>query len=128
VKIEDIKNYFICKENNINAIMYKCETGFVVLKGSIIVKENASHLEIKYGLIYRKRNKLIENVILKPYNADNNFVELTQDQEFNSSSSAAIFVLGRSANGYTVWRKKDNPELTYGEFLQMENNSDDNNS
>ena len=127
VKIEDTKNYFICTENNTDAIMYRGETGFVVLEGSIILRENAAHLERKYGLIYKKRENLIETGILKPSNMDNNIVELTQDQEFKSSSSAAIFVLGRSVNGYTVWRKKDNPVLTYGEFLQIEENSGDNN-
>jgi len=126
VKVEDTKNYFICIERNTNAKMYKGDTGFVVLKGSIIAKVNANHLERKYGLIYKKRNKLMEREILKPYDNDENFVELIQDQEFNSSSSAAIFVLGRSANGYTVWKKKDNPELTYGEFLHIEENFDNN--
>ena len=117
VKEEDTKNYFICTDNNINALMYKGETGFVVLKGSIVAKDEAPYLERKYGLIYKKRIKYKETRVLKPF--QDKFLELTEDQEFNSSSSAGIFVSGKSVNGYIVWRKKDNPDITYGDFLQI---------
>lgn len=37
--------------------------------------------------------------------------ELVQDIEFNSVSSAAVFVTGRSVNGYIAWRIDDRISL-----------------
>ena len=43
-----------------------------------------------------------------------------EDQEFPSASGAADFVTGGHYNGYDAWKKKDNPEISLGQFLQME--------
>ncbi len=124
VKENDSASLFICNERGTRAIMYKSDIGYVVLKGSKLFFEESEHLKRKYGILIQKRNRLKEDGVLSPIE-DGNFLELKEDQEFASSSSAATFVLGRSANGYTVWRKKEDPAITFGEFISNEISEED---
>ena len=72
--------------------------GFAVLKGSVI----ASSVTNSYSASSAKRrNFLIEQGII---NAEYTFVK---DYVFNSPSSAADIVMGRSANGLTEWKTDD---------------------
>lgn len=125
VKEDDSASLFICNERETRAIMYKSDIGYVVLKGSKLFLEESDHLERKYGLLLQKRKRLKEEGVLFPIE-DGKFLELKEDQEFTSSSSAATFVLGRSANGYTVWRKKDDPNITFGVFISLNEISEEN--
>ena len=72
--------------------------GFAVLKGSVI----ASSVTNSYSpSSLKKRNFLIEQGIISD---DYVFVK---DYVFNSPSSAADIVMGRSANGLTEWKTGD---------------------
>jgi hypothetical protein len=71
--------------------------GFVVLKGSKIANETTPSLA---NYIKKLRDELIEKkIVLQTGEA----FELIDDYIFNSPSSAASLVLGRSANGLTEW-------------------------
>lgn len=72
--------------------------GFVVLKGSHIspVEDNT----ISYTLKERRKNAQIDS---------NGF--LLVDELFNSSSYAAMFVIGKSANGLTSWKTDEGISL-----------------
>jgi len=113
------KNYFICKTRGADAVMYRGETGYVVLKDSIIVKEYTESFPKQYKKIFEQRQALIDNEILKEKENGGNFV-LLEDQEFPSASGAGDFVTGGHYNGYDIWKKRDNEEISLGEFLQEE--------
>ena len=113
IKKEDSRNYFICTLRGADATMYRGETGYVVLKKSIIVKDYTPTFPKQYRKIFEKRNQLIEE----------NIYSLLEDQEFPSASGAADFVTGGHYNGYDAWKKKDNPEISLGQFLQMQTES-----
>ncbi len=113
----DTKNYFICVERNANAVMYRGDTGYVVLKDSIIIKDNLERLTRHYKKIVERKMQLLEEDILKP-SEDIGKLILKENQEFNSPSGAAAFVSGGTYNGNVVWKKKDDQNITLGEFLQ----------
>lgn len=72
--------------------------GFAVLKGSVI----ASSVTKSYPSgSNKKRQYLIDNNIV-----DSDFM-FVKDYVFNSPSSAAEIVMGRSANGLTEWKTED---------------------
>lgn len=59
-----------------------------------------------YPNAYNLRNQLISSGIIVNY-------QFTSDYDFESLSLAASVVIGRTANGYTVW--KDGSGLSFGE-------------
>ena len=124
IKTEDTRNYFICTLRGADATMYRGEIGYVVLKNSIIVKNYTSTFPKQYKKIFEKRIQLIEEKILVEHESNENFI-LLEDQEFPSASGAADFVTGGHYNGYDAWKKKDNPEISLGQFLQTETESHD---
>ena len=76
--------------------------GFAVLKGSVI----ASSVTNSYPSGSKKRRQyLLDNGIV---NTDYVFIK---DYVFNSPSSAAEIVMGRSANGLTEWKTEDGQTL-----------------
>ncbi len=118
----DEKNYFICSERGANAIMYRADTGFVVLKDSIIVEDYLDTFPKQKKKIFERRAKLIEERILLRQTEGRNYL-LTEDQEFRSSSGAAAFVSGGHYSGPRVWKNKNNPDITLGEYLELEQNN-----
>lgn len=119
IKKEDTRNYFICTLRGADATMYRGEIGSVVLKNSIIVKDYTPTFPKQYKKIFEQRNQLIEERILVEQESMDNYI-LLENQEFPSASGAADFVTGGHYNGYDAWKKKDNPKITLGQFLQME--------
>lgn len=89
-----IKKYGI----TVNASAKQTGEGFVVLKGSIISPED-DHT-ISSGIKKRRETAQI----------DENHV-LQEDVLFNSPSSAAMFVIGKSSNGWDAWKTKDGKTL-----------------
>jgi hypothetical protein len=74
------------------------DEGFVVLAGSQAVKDEVPSIQryltdMRSGL--KERGILVE---------DGDFLKLTQDYTFDSPSTAAGVMLGRSANGRTEWQ------------------------
>lgn len=89
-----IKQYGI----TVNATAKQTPEGFVVLAGSVISPQNDK--TISSGVEKCRQNaKINENHILQ------------EDVLFNSPSSAAMFVIGKSANGWTSWKTKDGKTL-----------------
>lgn len=73
-------------------------SGFTVLSGSIIAKDTTPSFHWK-----EKRAELVkEYASLK----DGKLV-VTSDKTFSSPSTAAMFCLGRSANGWSEWKDKE---------------------
>lgn len=88
--------------------------GFVVFENSQV----ADPVTNSYPRTMQKlRNTLIsEGVIVK----DKNIMMLKRDYLFSSSSSAAMIIMGRSANGLTEWKMKSGKTLQ--EYESGENN------
>ena len=73
--------------------------GFVVLKGSKIAPSSGVDNTISPGNRKKREECKIENNILQ------------EDVLFNSPSSAAEFVTGKSCNGWVSWKTKDGKTL-----------------
>jgi hypothetical protein len=79
------------------ALGYESIQGFVVTKGSEAVIDEMASIR---GFVSQLRKAMLANGILQ--NRGQKLI-FSQDYEFNSPSTAAEFVLGRSANGRTAW-------------------------
>ena len=86
----------------INAQMKRTPTGYKVLAGSDISPLDAEVVRDSIKEL-RHSEKVVDG-------------KLIEDVEFNSSSTAAEFVVGNNANGQTSWKTKDGRELK--NFLQ----------
>ncbi len=85
------------------------EEGFVVLKDSkIAVKEAPSFKGPQFKGTYSLRQKLISDEIITKEQGE---LILTKDYLFSSPSTAAMVVLGRSANGRTEWKTSSGEHL-----------------
>lgn len=82
------------------AIGYGRDTpeGFVVFQGSTARRESVTSI---HSYLLEQREDLMTAGVLEQ--RDGNLV-LTQDYRFNSPSTAAGVLLGRSANGRTEWK------------------------
>ena len=90
---------------DINASGYEDAKGFVVVKGSQLVKEETNTIQ-QYMSTLRK-DLLAQRVIVDK----GQHYEFIQDQVFNSPSSAAGVILGAAANGRIMWKNKDGKTL-----------------
>jgi hypothetical protein len=100
------KNVLECKGVGIHAEGEYIEDGFVVFVGSSAkIKETKTIGKWTSNL----RNRLIEEGILSE---EGNVYRFTQDHIFSSPSSAAATVLGRSANGWELWKYQDGKTLS----------------
>ncbi|QJT08300.1 GIY-YIG nuclease family protein [Oceanidesulfovibrio marinus] len=89
----------------VHAEGFEASQGFVVRKGSHAVVEEVPSIH-QYGTSLR--SDLVEKEVLS---LEGNHYTFTQDYTFKSPSTAAIVVLGRSANGRTEWRDKNGKTL-----------------
>ena len=97
--------FFIRAARGANGIGNLTSEGFVVLRNSQI----ADPVTNSYPKTMKKsRNNLItEGVIIKK----DEKLFLNEDYIFSSSSTAAMIVMGRSANGLNEWKMKDGKTL-----------------
>ena len=86
----------------INAQMKRTSTGYKVLAGSEISPLDSEKLSAPLKKI-RHSEKVLNGILI-------------EDTEFNSSSTAAEFVIGNCANGHQEWKSKDGVPLK--NFLQ----------
>lgn len=93
------------ESKGIKASGYEDAKGFVVVKGSQLVKEEVPSIP-QYVSTLRK-DLLIQGVIVD----NGQHYVFTQDQVFNSPSTAAGVLMGRNANGRTEWRNKEGRTL-----------------
>lgn len=95
---KDSPLFYIKAARGANATGKIVSDGFAVLKGSAI----ASSVTNSYSSGSNKRRQyLIDNGII-----DSDFI-FVKDYVFNSPSSAADIVMGRSANGLTEWKTEE---------------------
>ena len=106
--------FFITATRGANGIGKTTSEGFVVFENSKV----ADPVTNSYPKIMQKlRDTLIsEGVIVK----DKDKMILKRDYLFSSSSSAAMIIMGRSANGLTEWKMKSGKTLQ--DFETGENN------
>ncbi len=111
-KEEDL--FFITAARGANGVGKSTSEGFVIFENS----EIADPITNSYPKAMQKlRETLIfEGLIVK----DKDKLILKQDYLFSSSSSAAMILMGRSANGLTEWKMKSGKTLQ--EFETGENN------
>lgn len=102
-KEEDL--FFITATRGANGIGKTTSEGFVVFENSQV----ADPITNSYPKTMQKlRDTLIsEGVIVK----DKDKLKLKRDYLFSSSSSAAMIIMGRSANGLTEWKMKSGKTL-----------------
>jgi len=93
--------YFIKAAHNANAIGHKTANGFVVHSGSII--SNAIAPSIPSSLANKRKALIDEGVIVNDI--------FVADYQFNSASTSAGVVLGRSANGLIEWKDANGSTL-----------------
>lgn len=89
-----IKDYGV----TVNAVGKQTSEGFVVLKGSVISPKD-DHT-VSSGIHKRRQTARV----------DENYA-LLDDVLFASPSGAAVFVIGKSSNGWTAWRTSDGKTL-----------------
>lgn len=93
------------KSKSIQARGYESSQGFVVLAGSESVAQDLASIR---GFLSDIRNSLLGRRILVP---NGESLRLTQDYTFNSPSTAAGVLLGRSANGRIEWKNEGGVSL-----------------
>lgn len=103
------------KAKGINASGADTPGGFVVRAGSTAIKTEASGLQ---EYLKQIRQTLFDKKILVE---EGNFFLFTQDYIFNSPSTAAGVLLGRSANGRTEWKDSKGISLKQIQELQLLN-------
>lgn len=92
------EHIFYTKGRGCNAKGFYSSSGFTVLKGSVIAEESTPSFHWK-----EKREKLLSEYTTKKGLA----LIVTSDITFSSPSTAAMFCLGRSANGWDEWKDKE---------------------
>lgn len=102
---ELVDNLLYLKAKGVEAKAYEAPSGFVVVKGSQMVKSEVPSLTSKYRTL---RKDLLEQGVLSD---DGDCYVLTQDQVFSGPSAASAVLLG--ADGYTRsdWVTKDGTTL-----------------
>lgn len=111
-KMTDAKSSIDSKEilhttrNGIKAFGVYDGEKFEVLEGSIITKKEYNSLS---PAIKSMRDSAIKNKDLMYVNGE---LQLQKSMSFSSPSSAAKFVLGASANGWTEWKSNDEKTLS----------------
>lgn len=96
------KHLFHVKNRGSDATGFYHESGFTVLKGSILSKDSVPSFGWK-----EKRDKFIKDHTL----IKDGKVVLSSDQTFSSPSTAADFCIGSSNNGWITWKDKDGQTL-----------------
>lgn len=97
---------FYCKGSGASGQGLYTEEGFVVLKDSVGRRENVN--SIIGTATERSRRKLIDQGVMKE---DGDTVIFQKDYLFRSPSTAAIALMGRTANGWLEWRAEDGRTL-----------------
>jgi hypothetical protein len=106
------KQYY-CKGPDADATGVYTEEGFVVLKGSLIRKEWAAHVDREIPI----REKMLAEGALEE--ANQNSYRFTRDYKFRAPSPAAVMVLARSANGWSDWKDAQGKTLRENEKIDI---------
>jgi len=104
-KKKKLRDLLHIEAKGVKASGYEDSKGFVVVKGSELVRDEVPSIH-RYMSTLRK--DFLEQGIIAENGAHYTF---TQDQVFNSPSTAAGVILGRTANGRIEWKKEDGTTL-----------------
>lgn len=102
---KEIQNTIICKGKLAYAEGEYTEDGLLVFKGS---KAQPDEVKSIIPSITTLRKALLEKSILK---ADNGVLLFAENYTFNSPSTAAMVIMGRTANGWIEWKDKNGQTL-----------------
>lgn len=97
-----------CVGKGLKALGYESNQGFVVKANSQASIEITTSMQHQMNGIVGLRQDLIDNEVLK--RVGDSYV-FNQDYSFSSSSTAAAIILGRSANGRTLWKDESGRTL-----------------
>ncbi|MDA0772040.1 MAG: GIY-YIG nuclease family protein [Cyanobacteria bacterium] len=111
----DAAEMLYCTSKNANACGRYLEDGFIVYKGSRIIKDTVPSGE----RAKEARDKLFNTGILE--NRDDGLY-FARDQIFNSPSYASNVILGRSSNGWIEWKNSEGKTLD--ELKRQNQNTD----
>lgn len=113
-KVSDEKMFYIKGARGADARMLQTSEGFVVLKGSRIANPVVD--SIPEG-VHKMRESLLKEKVVQH---KNDKLYLIDNHIFSSASTAAAFVMGRSANGLTEWKLKHGLTLKEVEGFEEE--------
>jgi len=102
--VENGQEKWFCKGKDASATGVLSTEGFVVLKGSII---QGTETKTLHEYVKRLRKRILTSISSEPDAPK----ELQENEVFGSPSTAAAFVLGRSANGWLEWKNTDGKTL-----------------
>ena len=102
------KDVLVCVGKDASGEGRYTEDGLVVFAGAKCRVAEAKGMGVGYKKI---RQTLAEKGILTVVDETSPYYTLTTDYLFNSPSAAAVFILGRSANGWTEWKTKEGRTL-----------------
>lgn len=115
---QSIPTEFYCRASGVDGRAKYTEEGLVVLAGSYGRSEvSNSFLRHNY---YQKRQTLLDQGLLR---IEGDRIYYTRDALFKSPSPAAVYLLGRAANGWTEW--KDSSGHTLEEAIGRSTPSND---
>jgi hypothetical protein len=100
------KEQFYCKGSGADGVGEYTTEGFVVLKGSRGRTENVASIQGTSN--ERLREQLVSDGVMA---AQNGLYVFTRDHLFPSPSTAAMAVMGRSANGWVEWKASNGRTL-----------------
>jgi hypothetical protein len=100
------KELFYCKGSGADGVGEYTTEGFVVLKGSRGRTENVASIQGTSN--ERLREQLVDGGVMA---AQNGLLVFTRDHLFPSPSTAAMAVMGRSANGWVEWKASNGRTL-----------------
>jgi Domain of unknown function (DUF4357) len=119
-KPDSQQNLYYCTGPNANGVGEYGEDGFVVHAGSMVRKKRIGPTTERFNGIC---NQLVQDEVLREKNDDE--LEFIQNYQFNSPSASATLILGRSANGWTEWKRKDGKTLDQVERVHDEASNDE---
>ncbi len=97
-----------CKGKNTNATGIYNEAGFTVLSGSVVNALSAPSFASHFP---KEAAERIEKLSSHGKLISDTEVQIVSDLTFASVSRASGFCLGRSSNGWTDWKNKDNKTM-----------------
>lgn len=105
-----IVELFYCKGSGADGVGEYTSEGFVVHKGS---KGRAETVPSIQGTSHeRMRSQLVtEGILAKQTDSTGSLLVFTRDHLFSSPSTAAMAVMGRSANGWVEWKTESGKTL-----------------
>lgn len=95
-----------CKGSTADGRGYYTEEGFVVLQGSTGRRESVASIQKTADGRFRER--LVESGVLR---VEGDRVVVTKDHLFASPSTAAVALVGRTANGWMEWKNAEGKTL-----------------